>query len=191
MTEDNLMFPGDFIGTSEEFMPGEGTYDENGNIYASTIGILTNNTEERTVGIIPKTSVPSVVKTGDIIIGRVTEVKESVVVVSIAYIKGNENRSLANTEQGVIHISNVKNAYISNLRYEFSYRDIVKAQVIDPKSMRLSTVENGLGVLKSICSRCKTTMNKKEGGNDNTLECPKCKRVETRNVSETYGSGVA
>lgn len=190
MTEDDLLLPGDFIGTSEEFMPGEGTYDENGNIYASTIGTLTNNVKERTVGIIPKTGVPSVVKTGDIIIGRVTEVKESVVVVSIACIKGKENRGLASTEQGVIHISNVKNAYISNLRYEFSYRDIVKAKVIDSKTLRLSTMEKGLGVLKSVCSKCKTPMNKKEGGNSNVLECPSCKRVETRNVSEFYGEGV-
>jgi len=191
MTEDNLMFPGDFIGTSEEFIPGDGTYDENGNIYASTIGILTNNKEERTVGIIPKTGVPSIVKAGDVIIGRVTEVKESVAVVSIAYIKGKENRSLASTEQGVVHISNVKNAYISNLRYEFSYRDIIEAKVIDPKTMRLSTVEQGLGVIKSICNRCKTAMDKKEGENENLLECPKCKGVETRNVSESYGLGIA
>lgn len=190
MTEEKLMIPGDFIGTSEEFIPGYGTYDENGNIYASTIGTLDNNKKERIVGIIPKTSVPPVIKDGDIVIGRISDIKESIVLVDIACIKGREDRSLANIDQGVVHISNVKDAYVSNLRHEFSNRDIIKGKVIDSKTLRISTVERDLGVVKAICSRCKTAMKKKGDKKDNFLECPSCKRIETRNLSDEYGAGL-
>ncbi|MDY6965736.1 MAG: exosome complex RNA-binding protein Csl4 [Halobacteriota archaeon] len=190
MAEDNFVIPGDFIGTSEEFLPGYGTYDEKGNIYASTVGIVDTNKRERTVGVIPKTSIPSVIQTGDIVLGRITDVKDTVALVDIACIKGKEERGLANNEQGVVHISNVKDAYVSKLTYEFGYRDIIKAKVIDSRSMRLSTVGKDLGVIKSICSKCRGELQRKEDSKEGLLECIKCNRVETRNISEDYGQGV-
>lgn len=184
--EDDFVIPGDFIGTSEEFIPGNGTYDEDENIYAAVIGIVRENKKEKKVEIIPKTSVPSVIESGDIVLSRVTEVKESVVLVDIACIKGKEDREMATAEYGVIPISNVKNAYVSELGYEFGYMDIVRARVIDAKSMRLSTVGKDLGVIKSICKKCRAELIR----NGNVLECQRCKRIETRNMSEDYGKGI-
>ncbi|MDY6931658.1 MAG: exosome complex RNA-binding protein Csl4 [Halobacteriota archaeon] len=189
MTDDNCVVPGDFIGTSEEFLPGYGTYDEKGSIYASAVGTVQTNNKDMTVTVIPKKVVPTTIEVGDIVYGRVTDVKDSVVLVDISGIKGKEPRGLEVAEQAVVHISNVKDAYVSQLSYEFGFRDIIKAKVIDSTNMRLSTIDKNLGVIKSICSRCRGEMRRKEGEKEGLLECTRCRRVESRNLSEDYGMG--
>lgn len=187
MTE-KIVLPGDLVGTSEEFVAGSGTYDEKGNIYASTVGVVETNKKDRTVTVVPRTSTPPVVKVGDIVIGQITDIKGSVALVEIAGIKGKEDR-IATFEQAAIHISNVKTreeGFVEYLDREFGYFDIVKARVIDVKTMRLSTVDKDLGVLKALCSVCKTGLQRK----GKVLECPKCKRTERRKISEDYGKGI-
>ncbi|MBU2617438.1 MAG: exosome complex RNA-binding protein Csl4, partial [Euryarchaeota archaeon] len=89
-------------------------------------------------------------------------------------------------EQGAIHISNIKDAYVKELGYEFGFRDIVRAKVIDAKTLRLSTDHKDLGVIKAICSRCRATLRRK----GDKLECSKCGRIETRKIADDYGSGM-
>jgi len=190
MSDDNFVIPGDFIGTSEEFLPGYGTYDEKGSIYASAVGTVSTNNKDMTVAVIPKIVVPTLIEVGDLVIGRVTDVKDSVVLVDISGIKGKESRGLDIAEQAVVHISNVKDAYVSQLNYEFGFRDIIKAKVIDSTNMRLSTIDKDLGVIKSICSRCRAELKRKEGEKEGLLECPQCRHVESRNLSEDYGAGI-
>jgi len=184
-TKSNFVLPGDFIGTSEEFLPGSGTYEADGNVYAANVGTVQINSKERSVSILPRTDVPPIPKVGDIVIGRVSDIKGSVALVNIARIKGQEDREIATPEQGAIHISNVKNAYVKDIAYEFGYQDIVRAKVIDAKTLRLSTDGRDLGVIKAFCSKCTTALKRKGG----KLECPKCKRMETRKIAEDYGSG--
>jgi len=47
-------------------------------------------------------------KTGDIVVGRVVDLKNAVVLVEIARIKGHENREIANADQGAIHIQTLR-----------------------------------------------------------------------------------
>lgn len=183
--ENKLVLPGDFISTSEEFLAGEGTYDEDGSICAATVGTVNINAKEKMVAVNPKINAPPVSRLGDIVVGRVTDVKGSIALVDIARIKGHEDREIANPEKGAIHISNVKEAYVSDLSYEFGYGDIVKAKVIDVKSMRLTTVSEEFGVIKAICPQCKVGLTRK----DNKLECPRCEGTYTRKISSDYGAG--
>jgi len=162
-TKSNFVLPGDFIGTSEEFLPGSGTYEADGNVYAANVGTVQINSKERSVSILPRTDVPPIPKVGDIVIGRVSDIKGSVALVNIARIKGQEDREIATPEQGAI----------------------LRAKVIDAKTLRLSTDGRDLGVIKAFCSKCTTALKRKGG----KLECPKCKRMETRKIAEDYGSG--
>ncbi len=184
--EGSFVTPGGFIGTSEEFLTGTGTYEEKGKVYASTTGILNINTKERIVSVKPTVKTPPIPKVGDIVVGRVLDIKGSMVFVDVGRIKGSEDREIAASEQGVIHVSNVKEAYVSELSDEFGYMDIIKAKVIDAKAMRLSTSAKDLGVIKAICSRCKVGMKRK----NDRLECPNCGRIEMRKISEDYGMGI-
>ncbi len=180
------VLPGDLIGTSEEFTPKKGTYVDKGNIYASISGIVKINTKERSISVSPVTNTPPQLKVGDIVIGQVTDVKDSVALVEIAGIKGMGEREIVNAEQAAIHVSNVKDAYVKELYNEFAPFDIVKARVIDMRNMRLTTVNKELGVMKAYCGNCRTVLKKDDG----RLKCPKCERTETRKLSSDYGTGI-
>lgn len=184
--DNKIVLPGDLIGTSEEFTPKEGTFVDKGNIYAATTGIVKVNSKERSISVIPVTNVPPHLQVGDIVIGQITDVKDSVALVEIASIKDKGEREIINVDQAAIHVSNVKDAYVKELSAEFEPFDIVKAKVIDMRNIRLSTVNKELGVMKAYCSSCRTVMKKENG----RLKCPKCNRVETRKLSSDYGTGV-
>lgn len=159
---------------------------DKGNIYAATTGIVKINNKERSISITPVTNTPPNLQVGDIVIGQVTDVKDSVALVEIAGIKGRGEREIFNVEQAAIHVSNVKDAYVKELYYEFSPFDIVKARVIDMRNMRLTTVNKELGVMKAYCGNCRTVLKRDNG----KLKCPKCNRNETRKLSSDYGTGI-
>ncbi|MDF2957628.1 MAG: Exosome complex RNA-binding protein Csl4 [Candidatus Alkanophagales archaeon MCA70_species_1] len=181
---EKIVVPGDFLGTSEEFIAGDGVYDERGKIYAAVVGEV--KIEDKRISVVPKVGTPPLPKNGDIVIGRVEDIKESVVVVNIACIQGREDRGVAISERGIIHISNIKNSYVTNLQHEFAHEDIVRAKVIDAKALRLSTEHRHLGVIKAICGRCKSGLVRR----GNVLVCEKCKRVEMRKIADDYGKVV-
>ncbi|MEM2990208.1 MAG: exosome complex RNA-binding protein Csl4 [Halobacteria archaeon] len=188
MMEDKFVIPGDLIGTCEEFIAGAGTYEEKGNIFASVAGYVKINRRERVVSVLPSTNVPPVPKAGDVVVGRIIDLKNSVALVEIARVKGKEDREIPSIAQGAIHISNVKSSYVSELTKEFAVNDIVKAKVIDSRTMRLSTADRYLGVVKAYCSRCRASL--KRRSNTYTLICPRCERIEIRKISEDYGLGI-
>ena len=183
--ERTIVVPGDFLGTSEEFTLGNGVYSEEGNLYALQIGQISVN-DKRVIEIQPAVETPPVLKEGDVVIGRIEDIRDTVAVVSIACLKGKERREIAASTQAVIHISNVKKGYVNVLQQEFGYLDLVKAKVIDAKALRLSTEERDLGVIKAICTKCKGPLVRK----GDVLVCERCKREEVRKTSEDYGMGL-
>ncbi|MFB3764410.1 MAG: exosome complex RNA-binding protein Csl4 [Methanotrichaceae archaeon] len=181
----SFVLPGDVVGSAEEYVPGDCTYVRGGVIYASTAGLVNIDSETRSASVIPKTNAPPKLCSGDIVIGEVIDLKDSLVVVSLAFKKGYENRPLSDKE-ATIHISNVRNSYVKDLRHMFSLRDIIKAKIVDDRQMRLSTGDEDLGVIKAYCNRCMTGLVRKDG----RLVCPSCSNTETRKLSASYGSGV-
>jgi exosome complex component CSL4 len=183
--EGSFVLPGDEVGSAEEFVPGECTYARGGVIYASTAGHVRINSKSRSAYVEPKTNAPPRLCRGDIVVGEVIDLKESLVVLSLAFKKGYEGRPLSD-EEATIHISNVKNSYVKDLRHMFSLRDIVKAKIVDERQMRLSTSEEDLGVIKAYCNRCMASLQKRDG----RLVCPSCGSSENRKISSDYGTGV-
>ncbi len=159
---------------------------DRGNIYASVSGNIKINNKDRSISVIPVTNTPPHLQVGDIVIGQVSDVKDSVALIDIAGIKGKGEREIVNIEQGAIHVSNVKDAYVKDLYYEFAPFDIVKARVLDLRNMRLGTVNKELGVMKAYCGNCRTVLK----FDNNKLKCPKCERIETRKLSSDYGTGI-
>lgn len=184
--EEIFVMPGDLVGTAEEFTAGEGTYVNKGDIYSIVTGNVMIDKKKRVVSVVPNTSTPPVIKEGDIVIGEVTNVRDSVVLVSLVGIKGVEEREFQTSGLAAIHVSNVSDRYVKDLSKEFSISDIVKAKVLNIENMRLDTSDKFMGVMKANCSRCKTDLVKE----DNKLKCPVCGNVETRKISSDYGTGV-
>jgi exosome complex component CSL4 len=187
MVEDGeFVVPGTELGYSEEFIPGEGAYEEDGKVYASRTGTLVIDMKERKIKVTPKTSVPPIPDNGDVVIGKVIDVKPQTALVNLVKIKG-INRSPPGEVLGSIHISQTRNVYVSDLGKEFRVGDIVLAKVTNSKRtpLQLSTVQKELGVIRAFCGRCALPL-LKEG---NKLKCSNCGRTEVRRLSPSYGSG--
>ena len=181
-----FVLPGELVGTTEEFKPGTGTAVSAGDIYSTATGNVIIDRKSRIVSVKPNTITPNIAKIGDILYGKVIDVRESGASVEIAGIEGKEDREIVNSRLGDIHVSNVRDSYVKRLADEFRPMDIIKAKVIDVERMRLSTAEDSLGVVKAYCSNCRGEL-VLEG---KKLKCPVCNMTETRKISTEYGKGI-
>jgi exosome complex component CSL4 len=181
-----FVLPGELVGTTEEFKPGSGTAVSVGDIYSTATGNVIINRKARVVSVKPNTLIPNILKVGDIVYGKITDVRESGAMVEIAGIEGKEDREVVNSRLGDIHVSNVKDSYVKRLSDEFRPFDIIKARVVDVERLRLTTSEPSLGVVKAYCSNCRGEL-VLEG---KKLKCPACNMTETRKISSEYGKGI-
>ncbi len=188
MINNEIVTPGELLGTSEEFTGGNGAFEKNGNVYSSITGRVELNKETRTVNISPLTSTPPVPTHGDEIIGKIRDTKDQIALVNIDMVVGNEKREPAVNEVGAIHVSNISEDYVENLDDEFKKGDIVKAKVIvdNPGSIDLSTSEPQLGVISAKCNKCNSHLVRE----NNKLICKDCGNEEHRKISSDFGKGV-
>ena len=68
--DDKIVMPGEQLSTSEELLPGEGTFEEDGIIRAARVGKYVVNKKYRRAEVEPITSVPVLLKRGDIVIAK-------------------------------------------------------------------------------------------------------------------------
>ncbi len=176
-----FVMPGDRIGYAEEFLAGDGVYEENGELFAAIAGKAV--LKDKTVSVVPVKEVPKLGK-GDVVLGRVIDIRGPMALVEIARKKGFD-RELMHTGIAALHVSNVQNGYLKDINNAIGYMDIIKARVIDADRLSLSTKEPEMGVLKSICSVCKHELVR----DGDVLRCPNCGNVERRKVSKSYGKG--
>lgn len=181
-----FVLPGELVGTTEEFKSGNGTAVIAGDIYSTATGNVLIDRKARVVSVKPNTITPNILKVGDVVYGRISDVRESGAMVEVAGIEGKENREIVSVRTGDIHVSSVRDSYVKRLADEFRPSDIVRAKVVDVERMRLTTAEDSLGVVKAYCSNCKGEL-VLEG---KKLKCPVCNMTETRKISTEYGKGI-
>lgn len=184
----DFVIPGDFLATAEELMPGDGAYEEGGNIYSSCTGVVLLDVRTKKASVHPKTQTPPVLKSGDIVIGRIEKTGEQRADVWIGVLRGRENRQLPPPDLGSIHVSNIRKEYVKELGDQFKPGDIVRARVINArrKPVQLSTDSDDLGVIVAACSKCRVPLEIE----DSKLKCPNCRRVETRKIASDYRQGI-
>lgn len=182
--EKRFVVPGEEIGTSEEFLPGEGTFEEEGKVFSATVGSLEYDPKEM-VAKVKVRSAPVTLKVGDAVIGEIIDVKSGMAIVNVVSRVGSE-RQISGETLGAIHVSKVSNTYVQEFGRVFRIGDIVRAEVIQTKpSLQLSTAGRIYGVIKARCMRCRLPL--KRDGND--LVCDNCERVESRKIAIDYGLG--
>ncbi|SES63306.1 exosome complex component CSL4 [Methanococcoides vulcani] len=184
--EKTFVLPGDLIGTTEEFEGGDNTFTVRGDIHSLATGHVMVNKKRRKISVKPTTSTPPTISRGDIIVGTVMNVRDSMALVQIGGIKGNDDREFINPGIAAIHVSNVKESYVKEMSQEFSVSDVVKAKIINTENMRMTTAGDELGVMTARCANCGTTLKV----DDNKLKCPECGHIESRKLSSGYGTGV-
>lgn len=183
-TEKNIVYPGDKVGTSEEWLSGKGTYEEQGNIYAAHFGELKID-EENLEATVEAVNPVVEIKKGDVVYGNVLMRKKSMAVVVIEKVE-RASRGIERDVEGTIHISEVSDDYTDELEDEFLVDDIVRAKIIQVEpTIRLSTVGEKYGVVKGYCPECRKDMEYKR--KRDKLYCPRCEKHSNRKISKAYG----
>jgi exosome complex component CSL4 len=178
MTKNKVILPGEQLATTEELMPGEGTYEDNGVIRASRLGIFEIDTTNRRAKIKPLTSIPVEIKTGDIVLAKVNSVRSNMVIADVIHVVSGDTNS-------TLRVSEISNGYTKDPATEYSTGDIIRAKVTQVRpSLQLATKDRDLGVIKALCSKCRKSLEQK----GNMLECPNCNNKERRKTAIDYGN---
>lgn len=184
MTDDKIVLPGEQVSTSEELMPGDGTFEEDGIIKASRFGKYQVDQENRRATVTPLTSVPIELKKGDTVLAKVAMVRSNMIIANVIHIIG-KKRAVSGDTNGTLRVSEISQGYVKDPATEFAPGDIIRAKVTQVKpSIQLHTKDRELGSIKSLCSKCRHTLQKKE----NMLECENCNNKERRKTAFDYGT---
>lgn len=184
--EKRLVYPGDPVGVAEEFVPGDGTYEENGQLYAATVGYLTLDTRDFVARVESLVAAPAIVRPGDTVIGVVNGTRSSMAIVEVVAIAEQPERGIGGDRNGTLHVSKASDAYVENMEDAFRVRDIVRAKVLGTEpAIQLTTKAPNLGVLKAYCPRCGTAMARKGKG----VVCPECDWKDMKKLAVDYGEG--
>ncbi len=176
------MAPGDLLGAHEEWMPGEGTYERDGFVYAKVFGRVGYN-EDKLEAVVEAVNPVPTVKEGDVIYGTISDRRGAIATMDITLIEG-RSRSVRTYHEGTIHISKISKDYTDKIEGVFLKGDIVRAKVIQVEpSIQLTTMGKSFGVVRGYCFNCRRAMGRQE----NTLYCEQCERRETRKLSSLYG----
>jgi exosome complex component CSL4 len=182
MAENREVFPGDEVAVEEEYLASDGTFAKDGKIYASQIGTLELNDEECVARVISPNP-PNILKTGDIVYAIVQDIRKTMATADVVCKEGTE-RGLGGETYATIHVSKISSGYTDDVSKELRKGDYIRAKVTGVKpSLQLTTKDDHLGVIRSLCWRCKSELVKKGNG----LYCNECKYSVTRKLADDYG----
>jgi len=178
---ENIVTPGEELGTEEEFVCGEGTYAEEGRVLSSRVGVV--QVQNRNLAVAAKTTL-SPLHLGAVAYGRIEDIIEPIALVSIELIPSGNLRYALMPDYCVIHASQIKHGFVRNVRDEFRIRDIIKAKIVEinETGVRITTDAPDLGVVKAFCTRCRQPLRARGGW----LLCGNCGSKETRKLSTEF-----
>jgi len=176
--------PGERLGVIEEFMPGLGTYEEQGAVRSKTVGRALVDILNKKVSVYPVVHMASVPTKGSIVVGQVLNVQGKKATLRIFKI----GKTLLNGFfTGILHVSDVSPSYVENMFDACKDGDILRAVVASTKNRtyQLSTADRDLGVVHAFCSSCGHTLDLK----DRKMQCSNCGKIEKRKGAPDYGKG--
>ena len=182
MKEKRPVLPGEEVAVVEEFLPADGTFEDDGKVYAALMGELELDHDEKTATV--KAINPLVeLEQGDLVFCAVTDVRNAMAICEVVAKEGKE-RNITGDTNGTIHISKLSTEYVQDVGRELRPSDIIRARVTQPRpSVQLTTAGTHLGVVKALCRRCRAPLVRKDKG----LWCNNCERAEMRKISDDYG----
>jgi exosome complex component CSL4 len=176
-----LVLPGDLLGTAEEFLPGRGTYEDHGRIYAALLGHQHVDPKDKAIVVDALHAVPRVTEEG-LVYARVDEVKSAMAICTILAVSPGTRRVPADPE-GTIHISKARDGYTESLSTEFAPGDIVLARVLQRRpTIKLSTAAPTMGVVAARCQVCHALLTP----GPTELVCPRCGHHERRKLAKEF-----
>lgn len=184
-SKERFVFPGDYLGASEEATAGKGAYESENEVFASLAGRVVR--EHGEVSIIPKKEIIHI-KPGQIVYGIVVDVMENLALIEIEPLVRGRERFVPAWDYGVLRVMNIREGFVQSVKTEMKRGDIIKAKVEDIRlGISLSTKGFDLGVVKAYCAECRGEMKLLHA---NILKCTKCGKTDKRKVSKSYSDDV-
>ncbi|MBS3060748.1 MAG: exosome complex RNA-binding protein Csl4 [DPANN group archaeon] len=180
--------PGETVATTEEYVPGYGVAEANGeDLVATNIGELELDPEEHIAKVKARTRVARFQGPGTIVIGVVAKTTDDVAIIDLIPMKTANFAFIPTGASAILHVSNVKPGYVKSIKTEFKVGDIVRAKIIEstPLGVKLTTDGKNLGALLTNCSRCRASMARIGA----RVKCTSCGWVEDRKIAYDYGTG--
>ncbi len=176
-----IVLPGDLLGTAEEFVPGRGTYEDHGRIYAALLGRRHIDPRDKAIRVEAIHPIPHISEE-DVVFARVDEVKSAMAICTILSL-ASSRRAVPGAPEGTVHISKAKDGYTESLGDEFQSGDILLARVLQSQpTIKLTTAPSTLGVVSARCTACHGLL--QLGGKEPV--CPRCGNRERRKVAQGF-----
>ena len=116
MKEKRPVLPGEEVAVVEEFLPADGTFEEDSKVYAALMGELELDLEEKTATV--KAINPMVeLEQGDLVFCAVTDVRSAMAICEVVAKEGKE-RNITGDTNGTIHISKLSTDYVQDVGRE-------------------------------------------------------------------------
>ncbi len=181
MSEEDT-FIGDYLGTIEEFMPGAGTFIDEGKIYAAAIGTQLLDRANHSASL--RAKLPPELSLGDVVYGDVCAFRKNLVTVIVKKIKGYPNDVDVKTG---IFISQISDSYVEKPEEAFGIGDIVRGKIVKMEDCMIDIATKGddFGVVLAFCKRCRSPLERSDKFKDR-LECPSCGHREGRKIAKDY-----
>ncbi len=181
-----LVLPGDYLGAAEEFLPGRGTYENRGRIYASLLGTPHVDPRDRSIRVDARNGIPEI-REDDLLYCRVDEIKTAMAICTVLAV-GSSERTVPGAPEATVHISKAKEGYTESLSGEFAVGDILVGRVLQAHpSIKLTTAAPPLGVVAARCQVCHALL--RIGPKE--LVCPRCGHTERRKVAQGARPGAS
>ncbi|MFH1752541.1 MAG: exosome complex RNA-binding protein Csl4, partial [archaeon] len=183
--KEDLVLPGDFLTTGEEFVSGANTFeDDEGQILASVVGCKEFDETEKEARVKKKSRELILPAKHSIVLGRVHLVKDNMVLLEVCAVFSQNQPVPTSNSFGVLLIRNASRDFVKNFEDLYRIGDIVKARVtgISPDGLELSTNESSLGVIQGYCISCRHTLQLF----NHDLKCNNCGLTQKRKLSSEY-----
>jgi hypothetical protein len=94
-------------------------------------------------------------------------------------------REMPGEIEGSLHISKVAPGYTEEFRDQLRLGDTIRARVDQAfPSVQISTQDRSLGVVRALCTECRSVMNRLS---ETEAKCPNCEHIERRKLAADYG----
>ena len=178
------VLPGDKLAVSEEFLPGQHTYDNSGSIRALVAGSVFRDMKNMEISVKPAAE-PELIKVDDWVTGRVEATPSNSATVHIFFLNGKPThkdfsgmlslRSLSGGGRGARRTTPVK------------LGDIVRCRVTSLRNgiIHLAVDEPDMGVVSALCGNCGRPLLR---GSATKVKCDECGNVEERKLAKDFGA---
>lgn len=178
------VLPGDKLAVSEEFLPGQHTYDNSGSIRALVAGSVFMDTKNMEISVKPAVE-PELMKVDDWVTGQVETTQANSANVHMFFLNGKRThkdfsgmlslRGLSGGGRGARRTTPVKTG------------DIVRCRVFSLRNgiIHLTIEEPDMGVVAALCGNCGRPLLR---GSATKAKCDECGNVEERKLARDFGT---